>query len=291
LHEYRTFSNLAFYFLRKARKPYVISLHGELEYHEKQTWDVLFLRRLFNKAFGKNFLENANAILALTDYERSQLIQLGIQEDKIVVIPNAINPEDFCSSPPNGYFRSLFKLKNEDIVLFVGRLHIAKGLDTLVKAFSLLKGRENLKLVLAGPDDGMLESLQRLVASLQLKEKVLFTGYLNRKQVLAALNDATVVVYPSMREGFGLVVIEAGMAGKPVIVSNHPSMSYVKKGHSGLTVEYGNIMQLKAAMEKLLDNTLLSLKLGQNGRKYVLGNFTWDIISAQIEDVYSRIVS
>lgn len=288
LHEYRTFQNLAFYYLRKKHTPYVLSLHGELEY-EKEPLNVVFPRRLFDKVFGGALLKNASKIIALTEFEKAQLMRSGIKEEKIVVVPNAVNPEEFHEVPPKGYFRNLFDLKNEEIVLFLGRINNFKGLDTLVKAFSLLKGRENLKLVLAGPDDGMLESLRKLVASLQLKDRVLFTGSLNRRQVLAALNDAKVVVYASMQEGFPLVPLEAGMVGKPVIVSNYPSMAFVKKGDFGLTVKYGNAIQLKEALAKVLDSSVLSERLGQNGRRYILDNFTWDIVSAQIEAVYFEI--
>jgi glycosyltransferase involved in cell wall biosynthesis len=272
------------------RAPYVLSPHGELEYGA-ETLDFFVLRRLFDNAFGKKLLLNASAVFALTEFEKDQLVKMGVQEEKIETVPNGVDPQDFSNPPPRGYFKSLFKLNNDDeIILYIGRLHALKGLDILIKAFSLLRERKSLKLVLAGPDDGMLKSLVRLVTDLQLNDKVLFTGSLNRRMVHAVLNDAIAVVCPSFQEGFGLVLIEAAMTGKPVVVTDYPSMAFVEKGRFGLTVKYGNLLQLKEAMEKLLDNPLLSHELGQNGRKYVNDNFSWSMISARIETIYSKIL-
>lgn len=290
LHEYRTFQNFAFHFCNKLRTPYVLSPHGELEYGE-ETLDLFILRRVFDNAFGKKLLLNASAVFALTDFEKGQLVKIGVQEEKIEIVPNGVDPKDFGNLPSRGYFKKLIRLNHDDeIILFVGRLNATKGLDILIKAFSLMRERKFVKLVLVGPDAGMFKSLTKLVTDLHLSSKVVFTGSLTRSMVKAALNDAVAVVCPSAQEGFGLVIIEAAMTGKPVVVSDCSSMSFVEKGRFGLTVKYGNPLQLKEAMEKLLDNPTLSYELGQNGQKYVNDNFTWDIISARIEAIYSKIL-
>ena len=289
LHEYRTFQNLAFYYSRRRDVPYVLSAHGQLEC-KQESWDTAFLRRLFHYAFGRKLLKDASKLLALTRLEASQFLQNGIQEDKIVIIPNAINPDDFSNPPPKRYFRNLFGLTDEEIILYLGRISKIKGLDILVRAFSLLKRRDNVKLVLAGSDDGFLKPLQRIVASLKLRDKVLFTGALTHKQKLGAFNDASVTVYASLQEGFPIVPLEAGIMGKPIIVSDHPSMDFVKKGEFGFVVEYGNVLQLKNALEKILGDDAMARKLGKNGRKYVLKNFTWDVITRKIEKTFLEIL-
>jgi glycosyltransferase involved in cell wall biosynthesis len=290
LHEYRTFQNLAFYYSRRKDTPYVLSVHGQLDY-KQESWDTALLRRLFNYVFGRNLLKDASKLFALTRLEASQFLQRGIEDDKIVVIPNAIDPEDFSNPPPKGYFRNLFGLTDEEIILYLGRISKLKGLDILIKAFSLLKRRSNVKLVLAGPDDGLLEPLQKIVASLKLRDKVLFTGALTRKLVVGALNDASVTVYPSLQEGFGIVPLESGIMGKPVIVSDYPSMEFVKKGQFGLVVEYGNIIQLKEALETILEDPELAKKLGQNGKSYVLENFSWNVVGRKVEDIYNQVAA
>jgi glycosyltransferase involved in cell wall biosynthesis len=156
-----------------------------------------------------------------------------------------------------------------------------------VKAFAFLsEKRKNIKLVIAGPDDGFLGTLKKIVRELNLTSKVIFTGSLNRKQVLAAYNSAAVVVYASLQEGFGLVPLEAGMMCKPVIVSDAPAMDFVKIGNFGLTVKYGNVLQLKEALEIILNNPELSKEMGKNGKKFVTENYSWGVIGKRIENVY-----
>jgi glycosyltransferase involved in cell wall biosynthesis len=80
------------------------------------------------------------------------------------------------------------------------------------------------------------------------------------------------------------------MAGKPVIVSTHPAMSFVIEGKFGFTVDYGDISHLAEAMQNLLDDPDLCQALGRNGREYVLNNLGWDTVSRKIEDVYSQVM-
>jgi glycosyltransferase involved in cell wall biosynthesis len=287
LHEYRTFQNLAFYYSRKRNIPYVLTVHGQLEIRQ-ESLDVHVLRQLYNYTFGMSLLKNAAKIFALSELELSQLIQRGVDKDKIAVIPNAVDPGDFRDPPAKGYFKRKLGLGNEEMILYLGRISSLKGLDTLVKAFSLLRRPNNYKLVLAGPDDGFSNSLYRIIEQLGLKDKVFFAGTLDREQVLGALNDASVVVYASLQEGFPLVPLEVGMMEKPVIVSNHPSMDFVTKGQFGLRVEHRNAVQLKEALETILEDPELAKKLGQNGKSYVKENFSWDVIARKVESLYRQ---
>jgi glycosyltransferase involved in cell wall biosynthesis len=79
--------------------------------------------------------------------------------------------------------------------------------------------------------------------------------------------------------------------GKPVIVSDYPSMEFVKKGQFGLVVEYGNIIQLKEALETILEDPELAKKLGQNGKSYVLENFSWNVVGRKVEDIYNQVAA
>jgi glycosyltransferase involved in cell wall biosynthesis len=293
LHEYRTFSNLFFYSYSNKREhvPYILSAHGELEYTYKQRPEVRIVRSLYGKVFGQKLVKHANKLLALTELEYLQFLRLGVEKERITVIPNAINPGDFLNLPPKGTFRQLFDLGKEKIVLFVGRLDERKGIDTLILAFSSLAQKESLKLVLAGQDFGYLAILKKLVSDLNLNNRVVFTGPLNRQAVIAAYNDASIVVYATHSEGFPLVPLEAGVIGKPIIVSNHPSMDFVRKGNFGLFVDYGNVSQLKETIETILNDAELAEELVKNGKRFVRENYSWEIIASKIEDAYSQVIA
>ncbi|UCE29310.1 MAG: glycosyltransferase family 4 protein [Candidatus Bathyarchaeota archaeon] len=291
LHEYRTFQNLTFHYFQRRKPSFVMSLHGEFPYsYPQDPWNVVFLRRLFDCVFGRRLLKDARRILALTGFEASQLIQSGVEKQKVAIVPNGIDPNEFSDLPPPGYFRKLFGISEEKIILYIGRLHKRKGLDVLLRAFSYLtKEQKNTKLVIAGPDDGYLTALQKMTKSLGLGGKVLFTGALSRQKVLAAFNDTTVTVYPSVHEGFAIVPLESGIMGKPIIVSDHPALNFVAQGKFGLTVERGNALRMKSALQRILEDDVLARELGKNGKKFVMNNFTWDSIVNEIENLYREI--
>jgi glycosyltransferase involved in cell wall biosynthesis len=289
LHEYRTFQNFAFYSVNKNRIPYVLSCHGEYTYR-KESWDWSFLRRIYEAGFGQKLVNNASKLHALSEFEVNQYLGAGLRREKIEIIPNGVNPQDFLDISLTSFFRKTYAPNEEKIVLYLGRLHKEKGIDTLVRSFAVLSKRmENVRLVIAGPDDGFLSLLKRIVEELNLDDKVIFTGSLNRKQVLAAYNFANVVVYASFHEGFGIVPLEAGIMGRPVIVSDVPAMDFVKKGKFGLVVKYGNVSQLSEALEKLLTDAELSKEMGENGKKFALEHYSWAEVGKRIEDIYSNI--
>ena len=76
------------------------------------------------------------------------------------------------------------------------------------------------------------------------------------------------------------------MMCKPVIVSDVPAMDFVRRGNFGLTVKYGSVLQLKEALEIILNNPELSREMGKNGKKFVVENYAWDAIGKKIEDIY-----
>lgn len=286
LHEYRTFQNITFQYLNRNRVPYVLSSHGEYSYQE-ESWGQSLLRRAFELAFGKKLVANASKIHALSKFEASQYTNAGIERDKIIIVPNGVTLEALSNRSLVNDFRKFFRINEATVVLYLGRIHKEKGIDTLVKAFAFLsRARDNIKLVIAGPDDGFLGTLKEIVRTLNMQTKVVFTGSLNRKQVLAAYNCASIVVYASIQEGFGIVPLEAGLMGKPVIVSDAPAMDFVKKGKFGLVVRYGNVSQLTVAMETLLNNPELSREMGENGKKFIADNYSWETIGSKFEAIY-----
>ena len=289
IHEYRTFQNFAFYYLNKNSVPYVLSCHGEYKY-TRESWDWSFLRRIYESAFGQKLVNNAGKLHALSDFEANQYINTGINREKIEIIPNGVNPQDFSDFSLTSYFRKIYGLNDVKIVLYLGRIHKDKGIDTLVRSFALLSERiAGIKLVLAGPDDGFLASLKKIVEEQNLVGKVIFTGALNRKLVLAAYNCSDVVVYASIHEGFGIVPLEAGMMGKPVVVSESPAMDFVVKGKFGVAVKYGNFSQLAEAIRTLLEDHELSRQMGENGKKFATEHYSWSVIGKKFEDMYCSI--
>jgi len=294
LHEYRTFQNLAFHFFTKVRAPYVLSPHGELEFIE-ETLDVFALRRLFENAFGKKLLLNASAVIALSEFEKAQLIKMGVQEEKIEIVPNGINLSDYTDLPAKTSFKKNFNIDPRKlIILYLGRIAASKGIDLLLKAFAELVKKSKVDdclLVIAGTDDGYLNEAKSLVSHLGISGLVLFTGMLSEKDKVSAYVDSAVCTYLGQFEAFGIVTLEAAVCGTPVIVSKGtPMANIVDAGKFGLQVKYGDINELVDAMRTILSDARLAEEMGRNGRRYVKDNLSWSVISARIEAIYSKIL-
>ena len=268
-----------------------MTLHGQLftEYVGDSLGNVM-LRTAFDPIFGKRMLRRASKVLALNNSEAKMCAKYGVNPDKIAIIPNGIDPGDFAYLPEKGEFRVRYGIGEEKLILYVGRVNRRKGIDVLIKACSkLFDKRKDAKLVVVGADDGYMQEAESLVKSLNIRSRVFFLGGLSRRDILGAYNDADVVVCAGAQEGFPIVILEAGIMAKPIIVSNDSGADCVREGKFGLTVEYGNVSQMIETLCVLLDDSSLCNELGQNGKKYVLLNFTWENIGKKIEKIYQKV--
>lgn len=298
LHEHRSFQNIAFLMGNTRKIQYVLQTHGIKQSEKAGTEGKPFhvaTRRGYDQVFGKRLICGASKIIALTPSEKALLRASGAEEQRIAVIPNGVSPEDFARTGRNfgkDAFKERFGLSGRKVVMFVGRINKTKGLETLVKAFSLLQTKHgDIKLVIVGPDDGYLLVLKDLVSHLGINDKVVFTGLVGHEQTPNAYAAADVVVYPGIYEGFPVVPLEAGIMGKPLVVSDDPGMDYVRDGGFGLTFRYGNENELKEALDRVLRDQRLARRLGKIGRKCILEKYTWDKVAGKIEELYLEISS
>jgi len=254
------------------------------------------LKYLYDSIVGFKILRGASKVIALSEIEASQYKAMGVPEEKIAIIPNGIDSSEYAKLPPKGLFKRKFGIsQNKRIVLYLGRVHKDKGISFLIKAFAYLKKklhRNNVILVIAGPDDGYMSNAQSLVEYLGLPDSVMFTGMLTEREKISAFVDADVCVYPCFFEPFGIVSLESAATGTPVIVCKGTPMSkIVKEGKFGFSVSYGNVYELANAMDKILSDDALRDIMSNNGRRFVFKNFSWDRIVIEFEKVYKEVVA
>lgn len=179
-------------------------------------------------------------------------------------------------------------------ILFVGRLVKRKGVDDLLAAFKALRVElpdAELEIVGEGPD---LLRLQKMSREMGLSEHVKFYGNLRGERLFERYWEADVFVMPSRRtkmdvEGFGTVFLEAGMFGKPSIGTRSGGIpEAVLDNETGLLIEEGEVLGLKASMERLLKDEVLRLRLGQRARERVLANFTWEKSTNSLINAFSE---
>jgi len=274
---------------RKAKKPFIITVHGALEpwclnYKalKKRIYAVLIQRRILNRAA---------AIHAITQEEVEHIRAFGV-DSPIFTIPNGIDSEEFSELPPREELEKHYpELQGKKVVLFLGRIHPKKGLDLLARAFGqVARERKDVHLLIVGPDEGGYRGeVERSLVSEGVVEKATFTGMLTGKEKLAALSRADIFVLPSYSEGFSMAILEALACGLPVIITRQCHFPEVAEARAGIVIDPDSA-QLAEAMIELLDNPKLREEMGNNGKRLVMERFTWDKIANQMIELYQRVL-
>ncbi|MEN4006027.1 MAG: glycosyltransferase [Methanobacteriaceae archaeon] len=288
VHEFWSFmAVIVHYYAQKHGIPYLLQAHGSVETYFHKGMQ----KKIFNTIWGHRILRDATKLIALTKIEAEQYESMGVREDKIEIIPNGITLTEFENLPQRGEFRKKWSINDSlKVILYLARIHKIKGPDLLAKAFAeLLRNLNNVKLVIVGPDDGYLSSLKKLVADLEISDRVLFTGPLYGEDKLEAYVDADVYVLPSAYEIFGIAVLEALACGTPVIVTDRCGIAEVIDNQVGLVVPYDK-EQLSNAILRLLGDDKMRQQFGEKGKLLVRERFNWEKIAEQIEKLYQSVI-
>ncbi len=238
---------------------------------------------------------NATNILVDGESQRQFLIKNKIvnNSNAVVLGKGSISGVDTNRFIPSTTLRMEIRKKlginSADIVfMFLGRINKDKGILDLAEAYNKLSLlHNNVRLVLVGNDEGNITSMirERIVKA----DSVILFGSTDTPEIL--LQACDVFCLPSYREGFGTSIIEASLLEKPIICSDtYGLMETVVESVTGLRHEVGNVDSLFSKMKLLYDNKEYREALGLNGRKYVVFNFSAEIISAHWLNYYNELL-
>jgi glycosyltransferase involved in cell wall biosynthesis len=209
----------------------------------------------------------ADHIITVSRYSKTDLVdRYAINPDKITVTYEAAGREYYPRDRGQARERIARRYGIEKpFILYVGRLQGRKNLVRLVEAYAHVRhaGAEH-QLVLVGKKEWMAEPILAKVADLGLEDDVVLTGYVASEDLPWFYNAADVFAYPSFFEGFGLPVIEAMACGTPVITSTGSSLQEVA-GEAALIVDPSDVTSIRLALEQMLGNEALRVKLGRAG--------------------------
>jgi glycogen(starch) synthase len=226
-------------------------------------------------------------IICCSDYmvsEVNKFFQCPL--NKIVRIYNGVDPNSLV--PSSNVNRKNYAEDYEKIVLFVGRLVYEKGPHLLVEAANILK-RNDIKFLFIG-EGTMKPYLLELGKKLGISEKLYFLGHVPDDVLYAIYKMASVAVFPSLYEPFGIVALEAMALGTPVIVSAVGGLNeIVINEYNGIKVTPGSAYELAKAIEKIVDNPSLSKRLIENAKNFVK-NFTWEKAAEETIKLYEEVV-
>lgn len=272
--------------------PYVVRPLGSLD-----PWSLSqsrFRKRVLWHAGVARMLHRAAAVHYTTDEER-RLAEPFLGLGRGVVIPLGVDDELFDPVViPDAFARGYPGLSGRRYVLFLSRLHPKKALDLLVEAFAGLAedDRKEWRLVIAGDGEAAyVAGLRRHAERLDRAERILFVGWLDGRERLAALRGAGLFVLPSHQENFGLAAAEAMAAGVPVVLSEQVNLAALVTTAGAGWVVSRDVEALRDALATALRDENARTVRGRAGEQLARERFSWGAVAAQLIELYRRVAA
>ena len=272
---------------KKLSKPYTVCPAGTLPIFGRSR----VLKELYNHLVGRGIILHANGHIAISPNEIEQFKSYGVQPSRVTVIPNGINPDDFSESDGKK-FRARHGIGDATLIIFLGSLKIIKGPDMLLDAFCRCSQAEHMKpyhLVFAGPDGGMLNTLKRMVEASEVKDRVHFTGHIGGSEKSEAYRAADFLAIPSRQEAMSIVVLEAGITGTPVLITDQCGFDDVAAVAGGMVVA-ASVEGLQEGLLAMTGNPAKLKIMGQNLEKFTREHFLWNHMVNKYLELFSRIM-
>ena len=245
-------------------------------------------KSLLQPLIDKFAIKKFNHIITISNFTKKEIRkQYNVSSKKITVAYPGIE-EKFKTQEKSSYLIGKYNLKNKKALLFLGGLKQRKNPLFLLDVFRKINDKQAILLV-AG--DGPLKSkLIQKVQNLGLEDKVIFTGFVPEESKVKFYNLADIVLLPSTKEGFGMIVAEASACGKPVIASDNSSLSeIIKNNKTGFLAETNKINDWVAKTKILLKNKGLRRLMGQRAIKYVRNKFSWQTNAEKHIKVFEKL--
>jgi glycosyltransferase involved in cell wall biosynthesis len=235
---------------------------------------------LTERRYGRNY--GKTPCCAVSKSTADELLKQGFDAGKLTIIENGVDIDKYC--PDKSVIRE------DDLLLYVGRVKKYKRVDHILFAMSVLrKSGRTLRLAVAGTGDD-LPRLRKLAAGLGLADAVNFAGFVDEDKKIEYLRRAALFVNPSEKEGWGITNIEAAACALPVVANDAPGLrDSVVDGETGLLYKTNDAASLTESLKKLLDGRELRGRMGARGREWA-EKFSWDASAGKVEEWLLKIV-
>ncbi|HMQ30621.1 MAG TPA: glycosyltransferase family 1 protein [Chloroflexaceae bacterium] len=257
--------------------------------------DLAFIRfpqtfRAYNRVYldfaTRLSARRAARVLAVSENTKREVVEiLGVPPERVVVTPNAVR-EHF--RPPAPAALAAFRVARglpERFVLYVGTLEPRKNLPTLLEAYAEVARRHDAPLLVGGGKGWLYDQVFRRLEELGLREQVKFVGYIEEEELPLWYAAATVFVFPSLYEGFGMPPLEAMACGTPVVTSDSSSLPEVV-GDAGLMAPPRDAAAFAAAIDRVLSDAELRHELRERGLARAKA-FDWHVTAERTLAAYA----
>ena len=271
--------------------PLVVTIH-DIIYLEKWmiregSWYQRF-GNLYRRWNVPKIAERAEMIITVSDYERQRIIEgLGIQPERVRTIYNACG-NHFTPERNDEKLEAFKKKMNlpERFILFLGNTDPKKNLPNVMRALGIIHSKGKLDFKLVMPDFGRdaLLNILKQQNNEHLMDYIMLTGYIPNNELPNLYRLAEIFLYPSLRESFGIPILEAMACGTPVITSNTSAMPEVA-GKDAVLVDPLKAEQIAETIIQLLTNDTLRKKAITYGIQRA-ASFSWNKTAKEVLDVY-----
>ena len=279
--------------------PYLLPCRSVVTVHD--VIQLLFPQYLPSKLaqyYAAHMIRRATAVsrilMTVSEASKNDLLRMfPVDASKIRVIPNGIDPsiKIALSDTDLESVRHRLQIKGRS-VLFVGNIKPHKNIERLIAAFSQLRSKPScadLTLIVVGDEITKYPSLRRAVERHQVRPFVRFFGFVPEKTLVALYQIASLFVFPSLYEGFGLPPLEAMANGTPVVTSRISSLPEVV-GDAAVMVNPYSVDEITSAMFRVLSDHEFQANLKKAGYQQA-EKFNWENSARQIQEVYSEALS
>jgi glycosyltransferase involved in cell wall biosynthesis len=237
-------------------------------------------------------LKQAECIITISEFSKDEIVKyLDYPKNMIKIVYPAVDHSSYHPCHDKGILRKLDISDDQKVVLYVGSEVPRQNVPVLIKAFSLLKKKiPGIKLIKIGDPQsyGARQTILQLINDLELRDDIIFAGYVSEEDMPRWYSAADLLVYPCEYAGFGLPPLEAMACGTPVITSNTTSLPEVV-GNAGIMIDPQDFELMADKMYDVLTDNELNDKMINNGLERSK-LFKWDDSAKQTLEIYNKMI-
>ncbi len=275
------------------RKPMVTTLH-DIGVIEKEITEVSGLTKLWKGFLQQVVCNFSDAIIVPSEKVKNDIIKYHkIKPGKIFVTKYGIDRKEFNNGLEYGKIREKLGVGKGPMLLFIGMFGPKKGLEYAIGALAALKEKfAGIKLVVGGPalDAAYLDKLKSMIDAADVKDNVIFGGYIEQNELPYWFRDCDLYVDPTLYGmGYCFPCVEAAAVGKPIVATKLlEDVGVVKNGFNGIVVGYRDPKQLADAVSNLLSDKAELDRLSKNSLE-LAKEFDWEKTVQQTNGIYEKI--
>lgn len=276
--------------------PTIVTLHDVIFLEAKKQTDGLFswyqeLGRIYRKYIVPASIRQTKHIITVSHYEKRRISStLNINDEQISVVYNAFG-KHFSNSASDEQIEQIRTKYNlpKQYIFYIGNTDPKKNMHSTLRAYARYadQNKNHLPLVIADVNQSNLEIALEKNNLLAYRDEIKLTGYIQNSDLPLIYAGAKVFLYPSLRESFGIPVLESMACGTPVITSNTSALPEVA-GNAALLINPTQEREITTALRNLINNDILREELIEKGLNRITG-FNWNSSATNLLKIYQNI--